>query len=37
MEHDVCQHVDSLGEVFLGDSCVIDGIFLVGEGVEFAS
>ena len=37
MEHDVSQYVDGLGEVFLGDDCVIDGVFLVGESVEFAS
>ena len=37
MEHDVSQYVDGLGEVFLGDDCVIDGVFLVGESVEFTS
>ena len=37
MKHDVGKHIDSLGEVFLGDSSIINGIFLVGEGIEFPS
>ena len=37
MEHDVSKHIDSMGEVLLGDGGIINGIFLDGEGIQFTS
>ena len=37
VEYDVGEHVHRLVEVFLGDGGVEDGIFLVGEGIQFAA
>ena len=37
LEHNVGKHIDSLREVLLGDCCIVNGVFLVGEGIQFAS
>ena len=37
VEHNVGEYIDHLIEMFLGDGGIIDGVFLVGEGIEFAS
>ena len=36
MEHDISQHIDDLREMLFGDGGIINRIFLVGEGIQFA-
>ena len=37
VEHDVGEQIHGLLEVFFGDGCIVDGVLLVGEGVQFTA
>ena len=37
MKHNVCQQVDCPSRMFFQNSRIIDGVFLVGEGIKIAT